>query len=74
MLNYQEEQLGHLPDFSPRNGYAHADTLAELRFLETTRQNIDRRVLNTFEPLRMLLDVPQESRADFDTATADLQR
>ena len=74
LLNYQEEQLGHFPELSPRNGYSHADTLAELRFLETTRQSIDRRVLNTFEPLRLLLAVPQESRSDFDAATADLRR
>lgn len=73
LLNYQEEQLGKRPFLAPQNGYSHADTLAELRLLETARQDIDRRVLDTFELLKKLLDIPEESRATFDVATADLR-
>jgi len=55
LLNYQEEQLGRTPQLDPRNGYAHADTLAELRLLEAVKQTLDRRVLETYPLLTRLL-------------------
>ncbi len=72
LLNYQEQQMGQRPFFDPRNGFAHADTLAELRLLEAVRQPLDRRVLETFPLLTRLLEPPEESRADFDAATLGL--
>ncbi len=73
LLNYQEEQMGQRPHLDPRNGFAHADTLAELHLLEAVRQPLDRRVLETFPLLTRLLEMPEESRADFDTATLALR-
>ncbi len=73
LLNYQEEQLGRTPQLDPRNGYAHADTLAELRLLEAVKQTLDRRVLETYPLLTRLLEVPEESPAAFDAATSDLR-
>jgi type I restriction enzyme R subunit len=74
LLNYQEEQLERTPQLDPRNGYAHADTLAELRLLEAVKQALDRRVLETYPLLTRLLEVPEESPAAFDSATADLRQ
>jgi type I restriction enzyme R subunit len=73
LLNYQEQQMGQRPFLDPRNGFAHADTLAELRLLEAVRQLVDRRVLETFPLLTRLLEPPEESRADFDAATLGLR-
>lgn len=73
LLNYQEEQMGQRSQLDPRNAFAHADTLAELRLLEAVKQPLDRRVLETFPLLTRLLETPEESRADFDTATLGLR-
>jgi type I restriction enzyme R subunit len=73
LLNYQEQQMGQRPFLDPRNGFAHADTLAELRLLEAVRQPLDRRVLETFPLLTRLLEPPEESVADFDAATLSLR-
>lgn len=74
LLNYQEEQLGQRrPFLAPQNGFAHADTLAELRLLETVKQEIDRRVLENFPLLTKLLEAPEESVAAFDAATVGLR-
>lgn len=73
LLNYQERQMGQRPHLDPRNAFAHADTLAELRLLEAVRQPLDHRVLETFPLLTRLLEPPEESRADFDTATPGLR-
>lgn len=75
LLNYQEVQMGkQRPSLAPQNGFAHSDTLAELRLLETVKQDIDRRALETFPVLTRLLEPPEESVAAFDTATADLKQ
>jgi len=75
LLNYQEVQMGkQRPSLAPQNGFAHPDTLAELRLLETVKQEIDRRVLETFTTLTKLLETPEESVVAFDTATADLKQ
>jgi len=73
LLNYQEQQLGQRPHLDPRNAFAHADTLAELRLLEAVRQPLDRRVLETFPLLTRLLEFPEESIAAFDAATLGLR-
>ncbi len=74
LLNYQEEQMGRQPPLDPRNRYAHADTLAELRLLEAVKQPLDRRVLDSYPLLTRLLEVPEESAASFDAATVDLRQ
>ena len=74
LLNYQEEQMGLQPPLDPRSRYAHADTLGELRLLEAVKQPLDRRVLVTYTLLTRLLEVPEESAATFDAATADLRQ
>ncbi len=74
LLNYQEEQMGRQPPLDPRNRYAHADTLAELRLLEAVKQPLDRRVLDSYPLLTRLLEVPEESTAAFDAATVDLRQ
>lgn len=73
LLNYQEQQLGQRPYLDPRNGFTHTDTLAELRLLEAVRQPLDRRILETFPLLTRLLEMPEESQPDFDTATIGLR-
>lgn len=73
LLNYQEQQMGQRPQLDPRNAFAHADTIAELRLLEAVRQPLDRRVLETFPLLTRLLEPPEESIAAFDAATLGLR-
>jgi len=74
LLNYQEVQMGQRPHLDPRNKFAHADTIAELRLLETVKQAFDRRVLETFPLLTQLLEVPEETGVVFDVATTDLRQ
>ncbi len=74
LLNYQEEQMGQQPQLNPRNKFAHADTIAELRLLETVKHTLNHRVLETFPLLKKLLELPEESVATFNAATADLRQ
>ena len=61
LLNNDLVKMDRLPDPDPRAGYAHSDTLAELRMLETIRQPLDRRVLETYPLLTDLLGVRNEN-------------
>ncbi|HET8912621.1 MAG TPA: hypothetical protein VFN23_14205, partial [Ktedonobacteraceae bacterium] len=61
LLNSNEAQLGQRLMLDPRNGFAHADTVAELRLIEMVKQRLDQRVLETFPLLTKLLEVPEES-------------
>ncbi|HET8912595.1 MAG TPA: DEAD/DEAH box helicase family protein, partial [Ktedonobacteraceae bacterium] len=74
LLNSNEAQLGQRLMLDPRNGFAHADTLAELRLIEMVKQRLDQRVLETFPLLTKLLEVPEESAAAFNAATTDLRQ
>ncbi|MFL5624409.1 MAG: DEAD/DEAH box helicase family protein [Ktedonobacteraceae bacterium] len=74
LLNYQESQTGRIPELDPANLFAHADSLAELRALGTLRYatDLDRRVLEAYPLLTQLVEVPEESKADLNAATAGL--
>ena len=60
LLNREQEKIGQLPQLDPRDGHAHSDLLAELRMLETVRQPLDRRVLETYLLLTELLGVHED--------------
>jgi superfamily II DNA or RNA helicase len=55
LLNREMRQIGQLPLLDPRDGYAHADTLIELRRLHDARNPLDRRVLDAYPQLAALL-------------------
>src|SRR5437868_3329668 len=74
LLNREQEKLGQLPQLDPRDGYAHSDWLAELRMLETVRQPLDRRVLETYPLLTELLGGREEASAVIDLASSDLRQ
>src|SRR5947199_4559010 len=48
LLNNEQVKMDRLPALDPKDGDAHRDMLAELPMLETTRQPLDRRVLETY--------------------------
>ncbi|MFL5627277.1 MAG: hypothetical protein ACJ788_17005 [Ktedonobacteraceae bacterium] len=73
LLNNEQEKMGQLPQLDPRDGHAHSDMLAELRMLETVRQPLDRRVLETYPLLTELLGVHEEAAAVIDLVTSDLR-
>ena len=56
LLNNEQIKMDRLPALDAKDGYAHRDTLAELRLLETARQPLDRRVLETYPLLTDLLE------------------
>ena len=74
LLNREQEKLGQLPQLDPRDGYAHSDLLAELRMLDTVRQPLDRRVLETYPLLTELLGGREEASAVIDLASSDLRQ
>ena len=74
LLNREQEKMIQLPQLDPRNGYAHSDLLAELRMLETVRQPLDRRVLETYPLLTELLGVREKSPAVIDLVTSGLRQ
>ncbi len=74
LLNRQQVQLGQLSPLDPRDGYAHCDTLAELRLCEAVRQPSDRRVLETYPLLAALLMEREELPAALDTPSNDLRQ
>lgn len=74
LLNREQEKMGRMPQLDPRDGYAHNDMLAELRMLETVRQPLDRRVIETYPLLTELLGVREESPAVLDLVTSDLRQ
>lgn len=56
LLNRGMLNLGQRPALDPRDGYGHADTLGELRLLETTHSPVNTRVLETYPRLAALLN------------------
>lgn len=74
LLNNEQKKMGQLPELDPRPGYAHSDMLAELRMLETTRNGLDRRVLETYPLLTELLRVREEPASIIDLATSELRQ
>ena len=60
LLNREQQKLDRLPPLEPGDGFAHHDTLAELRLFESVRQRVDRRVLETYPSLSALLREPEE--------------
>jgi len=74
LLNNEQAKMDRLPALDPTDGYAHRDMLAELRMLETTRQPLDRRVLETYPSLTALLGVRDEPPAVLDLVASDLRR
>jgi hypothetical protein len=74
LLKREQEKMGNLPLLDPRDGYAHTDMLVELRMLETVRQPLDRRVLETYPLLTELLGVREEAPAVLDLVTSDLRQ
>jgi hypothetical protein len=74
LLNREMRQMGRLPPLDPRDGYAHADMVSELRHLESTRNPWDRRVLEAYPQLAALLRPEQDSPATYSTVDPDLRR
>src|SRR5713101_5688231 len=74
LLNNEQVKMDRLPALDPKDGYAHRDMLAELRMLETTRQRLDRRVLETYPLLTALLGVREEPPLVLDLVASDLRR
>jgi type I restriction enzyme, R subunit len=74
LLNNEQAKMDRLPALDPRDEYAHRDMLAELRMLETVRQPLDRRVLETYPLLTDLLGVRDDPAAVLDLAASDLRR
>ena len=74
LLNNEQVKMDRLPALDARDGYAHRDMLAELRMLETTRQPLDRRVLETYPLLTALLGVRDEPPVVLDLVASDLRR
>src|SRR5712691_1379143 len=74
LLNNEQVKMDRLPALDPKDGDAHRDMLAELRMLETTRQRLDRRVLETYPLLTALLGVREESLLVLDLVASDLRR
>ena len=60
LLNREARQMGRLPPLDPRAGYSHTELLGELRQLEQSRAPGDRRVLEAYPALALLLQVPEE--------------
>ena len=71
LLNNEQVKMDRLPALDPKDGDAHRDMLAELRMLETTRNYVDRRVLETYPLLTALLGVREETTAVLDLVTSD---
>jgi len=65
LLNQDTLNLGLRPPLDPRDGYVHADTLEELRLIDSTRSPVNARVLDTYPRLASLLhpvaDLPLSS-------------
>src|SRR5260370_19927187 len=57
-----------------KGGYGERDKLAELRLVETARQALDRRVLETYPLLTDLLGVRDEPKVVLDLAASDLRQ
>ncbi len=74
LLNNEQVKMDRLPALDPKDGDAHRDMLAELRMLETTRQPLDRRVLETYPLLTALLGVREELPLVLDLVASDLRR
>jgi len=74
LLNNEQAKMDRLPALDPRDEYAHRDMLAELRMLETVRQPLDRRVLETYPLLTDLLGVRDDPAAVLDLVASDLRR
>ena len=74
LLNREQVQLGNLPPLDPRDGYAHHDALGELRLLEAVRQPLDRRVLETYPLLTLLLTEREEPLTLLDSSTTELRQ
>lgn len=60
LLNRETTQMGRMPPLDPRDGYAHADMLGELRQIESTRSALDRRVVEAYPLLADLLQTHEQ--------------
>ncbi|NWJ98860.1 MAG: hypothetical protein HXX20_24225 [Chloroflexi bacterium] len=74
LLNHKLRQMNQLLPLDPRKGYAHHDTLAELRLLENNKRELDKRVLEDFPTLTALLSGREEVSPGFETSIADLKQ
>jgi type I restriction enzyme, R subunit len=74
LLSREQEEMGQLPQLDPRDGHTHSDMLAELRMLETVRQQLDRRVLETYPLLTELLGIREEASTVIDLVMNDLRQ
>ena len=70
----EQRQMGQLPELDPRDGYAHADTLAELRLSDGARSALDRRVLEAYPLLTELLRGRDEPAVVADASTVELRQ
>jgi type I restriction enzyme R subunit len=74
LLNRELQQMGQLPPLDPRDGFVHADSLAELHLLESIRRPVDRRVLEAYPMLAELLRVRDERPAAVEYVVAELRQ
>jgi hypothetical protein len=74
LLNRESQQMSQMPPLDPRDGFAHADSLAELRLLESIRRPLDRRVLEACPILAELLRVRDELPAAVEHTLTELRQ
>ncbi len=74
LLNREVRQMGQLPLLDPRDGHTHVDMVGELRQLESTRNPIDRRVLEAYPQLAALLRPVDETSTSYSMADPDLRQ
>jgi hypothetical protein len=74
LINHQQRQTERLLDLDPDTGETHTDRLAELRYLDSSRNRnyLDRKVLDSFPKLTKLIEVPEESDVVQNLETREL--
>ena len=66
--------MDQLPPLDPRDGFSHADSLAELRLLESSRRPLDRRVFEAYPVLAELLRGRDEPPVAVERTLTDLRQ
>ncbi len=74
LINHQQRQTERSLDLDPDTGETHTDRLAELRYLDSSknRNYLDRKVLDSFPKLTKLIEVPEESDVVQNLETREL--
>lgn len=74
LINHQQRQAERELDLGPDAGETHTDRLAELRYLDSSknRNYLDRKVLDSFPLLTQLIEIREESDAELNLETRQL--